>query len=228
MNTAQRLHHLNRYLPIRSYLEIGVSKGSTFLHAPFPHKVAVDPKFGCKAQDTARETYHEITSDAYFAQLGDDVRFDCVFIDGLHHWEQALRDFDNVLQHTHYNSVIVVDDVYPCDEFSVLRSQEKAVALRLVHEPRSKNALAWHGDVFKAAFMIAYFYPDISFVTIDSGYGNPQMLCWRRDREKMPTGLTAEHIERLDYAGFLRYKEVLNLRSEEEALATVVREITRG
>lgn len=228
MNTAQRLHHLSRYLPIKSYLEIGVSKGNTFLHVPFQRKVAVDPKFLFKARNNAHETYHEITSDAYFAQLGDDVRFDCVFIDGLHHWEQALRDFDNALQHTHRKSVIIIDDVYPCDEFSILRSQEKAVAMRLLKAPGVRHARAWHGDVFKAAFMIAYFYPDISFATIDSGYGNPQMLCWRKDREKMPTGLTAEHIERLDYAGFLRHKEALNLRSEEEALATVVREITRG
>lgn len=228
MNTAQRLTHLRRYLPQRSYLEIGVSKGATFLNVPFEHKVAVDPKFRFKVKNTPHETYHEVTSDAYFARLADDVRFDCVFIDGLHHWEQALRDFDNALQHTHRKSVILIDDVYPCDEFSILRSQEKAVAMRLLKTPGVRHANAWHGDVFKAAFMIVYFYPDISFVTIDAGFGNPQMLCWRKDREKTPTGLTAEQIERMDYAGFLRHKDVLNLRSEEEALATVVRELTRG
>lgn len=228
MNTAQRLTHLRRSLPLRSYLEIGVSKGATFRNVTFERKFAVDPHFRFRYKNTLGEMYYETTSDAYFAGLNDDVIFDCVFIDGLHHWEQALRDFDNTLQHTHANSLIVIDDVYPCDEFSILRSQEKAVAMRLLKAPGVRHANSWHGDVFKAAFMIAYFYPDISFVTIDEGFGNPQMLCWRKDRERMPAGLTAESIERLDYPGFLRYKGVLNLRSEEEALALVVRELGRG
>ncbi len=105
------------------YLEIGVSQGSAFRCITADEKIAVDPVFKLSkrsrklADSKARAThYFETTSDAFFAnetafleQRGIDV----ALIDGLHTYEQTLRDVENTLRYLRDDGIIIMHDCNP-------------------------------------------------------------------------------------------------------------------
>lgn len=98
------LADINQY---QNYLEIGVQDYySNCDKIRVPNKVAIDP-------DPRNKCDFKGTSDEYFAQLSKDVKFDLIFIDGLHEQEQVLRDINNSLKHLTPSGTIVVHDCLP-------------------------------------------------------------------------------------------------------------------
>lgn len=173
---SDRLNRLAACLPSRStYLEIGVSFGRTFDAVGVPFKWGVDPapKFnpfllpqGCRIANT--------TSDDFFARLDSGIRFDLVYLDGLHHWQQTYRDFLNGMDHALPHTVFLIDDVVPTDEFSSWPDQDAAIAGR---RATGNLSSAWHGDVFKVLFAIRDCHPDLSYRVITDGW-NAQAVVW--------------------------------------------------
>ena len=91
------------------YLEVGVYSAETFGAVRAAEKVAVDPAFrfdigaAAAADPTAR--FHPVPSDDYFLRrLAPGEVFDVVFLDGLHTFEQTLRDLMNTLACTRPDS----------------------------------------------------------------------------------------------------------------------------
>ena len=76
---------INKY-DYKTYLEIGCDKDQSFSKIEIPYKVGVDPISG----GTIRKT-----SDDFFKT--NKEKFDIIFIDGLHHYEQVIIDIDNAL-----------------------------------------------------------------------------------------------------------------------------------
>ena len=60
---------------------------------------------------TGREAVTAVTSKQY----------DLVLIDGMHTFEQVVRDLSNVLLRTHQRSVIILDDTVPDDVYSAVK-----------------------------------------------------------------------------------------------------------
>jgi hypothetical protein len=96
---------------IKSFLNIGTFNGRTFnLIADFLNSiqpvrcVTVDPIDHRPAKSDAYE-YSDATSDAFVGQ-----RFDLVFIDGHHGYEESRRDYDNVGRHARYVAFHDIDD----------------------------------------------------------------------------------------------------------------------
>lgn len=221
-HSARRINRLAEAMTARRYLEIGVQAGKTFHAVKIPHRVAVDPKF---AFDTAlyggpHTQFHAVTSDAYFSQLSLDERFDIFFIDGLHTFEQALRDFQNAIVHGHAGSIWILDDTVPSDAYSAHKNQKEAVAMRR-QEQRQENP-AWHGDVYKVVFALHDFFPAFEYCTICTG-GNPQTFVWLEKTSRKPLFNDLERISRLDYFEFTRHIEILNPMSEADGLARIER-----
>ena len=131
--------------PQGRYLEIGCDTDFVFRSVPAKHKVGVDPARG----GTVRKT-----SDDYFAASRE--RFDVIFIDGLHAYEQLRRDVVNALDRIEPGGWIVLHDMLPHDWIEG-------------HTPRlTRNS--WTGDVWKAAFdMAATPGLDFRIVLIDNG-----------------------------------------------------------
>ena len=138
------------------YLEIGVSKGITFHALRARRKVAVDPKFEIPLSERqAQAEYHEVTSDVYFQDLiTPRTTFDVIYLDGLHTFEQTLRDLMNALEHLSEDGVIIVDDVLPTSYHASLKDQSDCVAVR---NAISGSDPSWMGDTFR----LVYFVEDI-------------------------------------------------------------------
>jgi len=117
MTRWQIINAIAARLGARTYLEIGVQRGDTFSRVEVARRIGVDP------DPTSAATFHE-TSDSYFARL-DRSRaafgeaaptFDLVFVDGLHHREQVVRDVENASRHLSPGGAIVVHDCDPPTE----------------------------------------------------------------------------------------------------------------
>ena len=107
----------------KSYLEIGCDQNQTFDNISIDKKVGVDPIQGGNLKKT---------SDLFFSE--NKEKFDCIFIDGLHTYEQVRKDVYNSLSVLNDNGTIFIHDCLPKGFFY------QAV-------PRSRSI--WNGDVWK-------------------------------------------------------------------------------
>jgi hypothetical protein len=224
--SARRINRLAVALGARTYLEVGVSGGSTFSQVVVPTRTGVDPKFLFDKSEVvdAHTTLFEGTSDDYFRQLPATDVFDLVFLDGLHTFDQTYRDLCNVLCHVHDRSVILIDDTLPSDVYSSIPDAGKAVKYRARFGDNSK---AWHGDTYKVVFAIHEYHLALSYRTI-IGSGNPQTLVWRQpDRQRRPALKSMEAVTRLSYFDLLDSMQVLKQSAEEDAVATCVQDLNR-
>src|SRR5881409_2650909 len=107
------------HLRPRTYLEIGVETGQSIALARLETRaIGIDPEPKITQRLAPGTSIHATTSDEYFAV--HDVRaefgglpIDLAFIDGMHQFEFALRDFYNPERFCGRDSTILVDDCYP-------------------------------------------------------------------------------------------------------------------
>ena len=156
LETSDLINDIAKIIDAHSYLEIGVETGLTFNQIKIFQKTAVDPRFLFDYQRDFRTnlSFHEITSDVFFKKLAENEiknrKFDLIFIDGLHLFEQVLKDFINSVNHINTGGVIVIDDTVPIDEFSALPSQKDCYRLRI--ESGRHNDGSWQGDVYELIY----------------------------------------------------------------------------
>ena len=133
----------------QTYLEIGVETGYTFNNVHFLNKTGVDPD--PKFNNNNIEIY---TSDEYFKTCVKN--FDVVFIDGMHHSENVLRDFSNSINLLNDNGSIFIDDIIPLNYNEQLR-----IPLRHHYENGIlKYGEEWTGDVWKTIYYLLVHYKD--------------------------------------------------------------------
>lgn len=185
--------------------------------------MAVDPCFKFAVDeskiDNSTSEFLQVTSDEFFASCKIGMKFDLVFLDGLHTWDQTYKDFCNALLHTHDRSIIIIDDIWPDDVFSCHRDYQKAVDLRL--SQCGAHRTAWHGDTYKVIPMIRTFHPTIDYCTIKMG-GNCQTITWRSpERSSYDFNLVNEkgllNTDSLDYLWFIENLELYRPVEEDEA-----------
>ena len=81
------------------YLEIGVNTCATFNSIP----LKIEDKFGV---DPIAGNY-QMTSDEFFKKY-PDLKFDVIFIDGLHHYDQCQRDCINSIKQLNKDGIILI------------------------------------------------------------------------------------------------------------------------
>jgi predicted O-methyltransferase YrrM len=95
----------------RSYLEIGVMYGETFIEAAKLVKRAV----GVDTRNRLPSGYefYEMPSDEFFKRFNDKI--DVIFIDGDHRFEQAKKDFENSMKILNEGGTIILHDTDPSE-----------------------------------------------------------------------------------------------------------------
>ncbi|HET9873679.1 MAG TPA: class I SAM-dependent methyltransferase [Propionibacteriaceae bacterium] len=154
LNFLRRVH---RVLQPRRYLEIGVRWGHSLGAARCP-SLGIDPDFRIGVELHAEVHLFRTTSDEYFARpdplepMGGQP-FDLTFIDGMHLFEFALRDFINAERYSRPGGLIVFDDVLP-------RTVDEAARVRVTS--------AWTGDVYPIISVLERYRPDIVMIPVDT------------------------------------------------------------
>jgi hypothetical protein len=176
MHRHEFLRGLHRLVAPRTYFEIGVNDGRSLALSRAP-SVAVDPDFKVRVSIRCDVHLVKATSDAFFA--GTDPfrhlrggrnpvrnlthgrpllggyrgapRLDLSFIDGMHLFEFALRDFMNTERHAEWWSVIVFDDMLPGN---------------IDEAARDRHTVVWTGDVYKMIPVLARYRPDLVAIPV--------------------------------------------------------------
>ena len=171
----QNIINKNKY---KNYLEIGCDNDENFSKIKIEKKIGVDPLKG----GTLR-----ITSDDFF--IKNNEKFDIIFLDGLHTYEQTIKDIDNSIKFLNNNGVILVHDCLP-----------KKIWNQVV--PRLYGH--WNGDVWKAiVHSRTYDYADTYTCAVDHGLG---IIFKRKNRDTLK--LHNINFKNLKFADYFNNHEV--------------------
>ncbi len=151
------LARIHEHLRPATYLEIGVNEGQSFeIVRPETLTLGIDPNVNLRKPLGPRQQVFEQTSDDFFEKcdvtsLLGGKPLDLAFIDGMHQFEFALRDFINVEKYCSAGSIILIHDVYPVDAISAKRE-------RVSH--------FWSGDIWRLILLLKKYRPDLTVNTI--------------------------------------------------------------
>ena len=165
-----------------TYLEIGCDKNILFNSVKIKKKIGIDPVSGGNLR---------MTSDSFFKNNQD--KFDLIFIDGLHQYEQVKRDVYNSLKFLNDHGVILLHDCMPS---SFMRQAPK----------RSSNI--WNGDVWRNIVELRTLDQiDTYTIYADHGIG---LILKRKNRNKLL--LNIKSFKKLKFKDYYEnYKLFLNI-----------------
>ena len=169
-----------------NYLEIGCDQNQLFSKVLIENKIGVDPVSGGNIRKTSDDFFKENVN-----------KFDIVFIDGLHTYEQVKKDILNSVNFLNENGIILVHDCMP-DSLG-----KQAV-------PRYK--MQWNGDVWKAIVDLRQKENlDIYTCEMDQGIG---IISNRKNSSVLKLTKPIDKIKFKDY--FENYKEYMRVISLTE------------
>lgn len=149
------LEAVHARLAPQRYLEVGIRNGVSLAISKC-RSVGIDPAYSIFAELDCDVALFRTSSDEYFARpdplaATGGLPFDLSFIDGLHLFEFALRDFLHAERFSTTRSVVIFDDVLP-------RSVDEAARVR--------HTRAWTGDVYVIVEVLARYRPDLIVVPV--------------------------------------------------------------
>lgn len=165
MTRIDIINTLIRRYGYKTYLEIGVhTKAHCFNHIIAQHKTSVDPGY-----ENGNEHYdYRMESDKFFnalksseTKLNPNMKWDIIFIDGLHLAEQVYRDVINSLEHLADGGTIVMHDCNPPHEL---------IAREQMH-PSWNHPGEWCGTTWKAFYHFRQTRPDLRMWCVDTDWG---------------------------------------------------------
>lgn len=137
----------------RTYVEIGVEHGTSLRLVQAPTlAIGIDPEPKLAGPLAANQKVFAETSDAFFAnrdpraELGG-LPIDLAFIDGMHQFEYALRDFYNLERYCTRDSTILIDDCYPLNRETAERDRRREF---------------WSGDIWRLVLLLKKYRPQLA------------------------------------------------------------------
>ena len=164
------------------YLEIGCDKDSNFSKIKVKNKIGVDPLSGGNLKMTSNEFFKK-----------NKAFFDCVFIDGLHIYEQVREDIQNSIKFLNPNGVIILHDCLP------LKIWNQIVPQMYGH---------WNGDVWKAIVEARTMnYIDTYTCKADHGLG----IIFKRENKNLLT-LDITNFKKLKFKDYyINHNKFMNI-----------------
>lgn len=149
-----------------NYLEIGVrNPESNFFKINCKNKYSVDP--GLEAEKNVAD--FPVTSDVFFELLAQnkvdkinkEIKFDLIFIDGLHLSFQVEKDILNSLKYIKDDGFIVLHDCNPPTEYHQRENY---------HYRNSPAGILWNGTTWKAFYKFRH-YQNLKSICFDTDWG---------------------------------------------------------
>ncbi len=199
LNCPVKRFHIINYLiekyRFKRYLEIGVFTGENIRQIKVEFKEGLDP--GAEGV-ILPEVNYPITSDQFFELIKDypEMKYDIIFIDGLHEYSQVRKDIQNCLKHVRPNGFVLLHDCNPASYESQL--------------PERKT-VAWNGDVWRAIVQFRANNPHFESGVIDTDFGVGFI---KNSSEKVVTTTETSSVDYQDFDS--RRREYLNLMTFEE------------
>ena len=175
---------INKY-KFSDYLEIGCDQDQLFSKVRIKNKTGVDPVSGGNIRKTSDEFFRE-----------NKNKFDIIFIDGLHTYNQVKKDILNSINCLKDEGIVLVHDCMP-DSLS-----KQAV-------PRYR--MSWNGDVWKAIVdLIQNEYLEIYTCKIDQGIG---VIKKKRNSSILKLEKNIKDLKFKDYyKNYVKYLRVVDLK----------------
>ena len=144
-NRLDLIKHVIKKNDYKNYLEIGCHNNEVFDKIEI-EKIGVDPISGGN---------YKGTSDKFFKESVKN--FDCIFIDGLHEYNQTKRDILNSIEILNKDGIIILHDCLPPS---------------ISHQRVPRTRYTWNGDVWKAIVEArTWEHVDTYTVLSDQGLG---------------------------------------------------------
>ena len=175
---------INKY-KYSDYLEIGCDQDQLFSKVRIKNKTGVDPISGGNIRKTSDEFFRE-----------NKNKFDIIFIDGLHTYNQVKKDILNSINCLKEEGIVLVHDCMP-DSLS-----KQAV-------PRYR--MSWNGDVWKAIVDLRQNeYLEIYTCKIDQGIG---VIKKKRNSSILKLEKNIKDLKFKDYyKNYVKYLRVVDLK----------------
>ena len=175
---------INKY-KYSDYLEIGCDQDQLFSKVRIKNKTGVDPVSGGNIRKTSDEFFRE-----------NKNKFDIIFIDGLHTYNQVKKDILNSINCLKDEGIVLVHDCMP-DSLS-----KQAV-------PRYR--MSWNGDVWKAIVDLRQNeYLEIYTCKIDQGIG---VIKKKRNSSILKLEKNIKDLKFKDYyKNYVKYLRVVDLK----------------
>ncbi len=175
---------INKY-KYSDYLEIGCDQDQLFSKVKIKNKTGVDPTNGGNIRKTSDEFFKE-----------NKKKFDIIFIDGLHTYNQVKKDILNSINCLKDEGIVLVHDCMP-DSLS-----KQAV-------PRYR--MSWNGDVWKAIVDLRQNeYLEIYTCKIDQGIG---VIKKKRNSSILKLEKNIKDLKFKDYyKNYVNYLRVVDLK----------------
>lgn len=216
----------------RTYLEIGVDQGDTFLRIRAADKTAVDPRFRVswhrwgrtvlRRPAELRSRYFQVTSDEYFVLDAARLRqrgVDIAFVDGAHTYAQCHADIENALRHLTPDGVVVVHDCNPPSEYAAATLPAFEAARR---NPPPGWTHEWCGDAWKAIARLRVERPDLGVCVLDCDYGVGLVTPFAFGPTTRQPSFSVAQIDAMSYADFAAHRhELIGLRPPDGFAALV-------
>lgn len=198
-----------------NYLEIGVRDPSAnFNKIVCQNKFSVDPGIEFKSNPVD----FKLTSDEFFKKLSrnelndikSSVKFDVIFVDGLHLSEQVERDIINSLEFITDDGFIVLHDCNPPTEFH----QRENYYFR-----NSPSRGYWNGTTWKAFYKFRH-HQDLYSICFDTDWGvgvlsKKQLPLFNRIVSEIENpfyeynSLDNKRVESLNLIDYIKWKEAI-------------------
>ncbi|WP_394758871.1 class I SAM-dependent methyltransferase [Flavobacterium sp.] len=197
------------------YLEIGVRDPSdNFDKIICKNKFSVDPGIEFKSNPvdfklTSDDFFEKLASDK-LTQIKSDIKFDVIFIDGLHLSEQVERDIKNSLQFLSDTGFIILHDCNPPTEFH----QREDYYFR-----NSPARGYWNGTTWKAFYKFRH-HEDLFSICFDTDWGvgvlsKKQLHLFNKIETKMENQfyeyafMNSKREEHLNLVDYFKWKKLL-------------------
>jgi len=190
MTRTEIINKLIKKNNYKSYLEIGVRDyyiNCDKIECEIKHSVDPFPQNKCD---------YKMTSDEFFENIENDVKYDLIFIDGLHLTEQVDKDIENSFKHLADGGTVVMHDCLPEQE---------------ANQFRNPVISQWTGDVWKSVVKLRSSRDDISVDVVDTDWGCGIL------KKSSNVQLSNVDLSSLSWDWFVsNYRDVVNVISVEE------------